>query len=76
MCVCVCVCVWPNPVAARSKAWVCGSLLACWECGFESRRGHGYVSVASATGKSLAQRSPTECGVSEYNLETSTVRWL
>jgi hypothetical protein len=25
-------------VAVRSKAWVC-CLLACWDCGFESRRG-------------------------------------
>ena len=29
----------------------------------------------SATGKSLVQRSPTECGVFECDLETSTVRW-
>jgi hypothetical protein len=26
----------PIPVAAQSKAWV-----ACWDCGFESRRRHG-----------------------------------
>jgi hypothetical protein len=34
----------PSPVAARSKGvglWP----LACWECGFEFRRGHGCVSV-------------------------------
>jgi hypothetical protein len=29
---------------------------------------------ASATDRSLVQRSPTECDVSEYDLETSTVR--
>jgi hypothetical protein len=28
----------------------------------------------SATGRPLVQRSPTECGASENNLETSTVR--
>ena len=29
-----------------------------------------------ATGRSLVQRSPTECGVSECDLETSTMSWL
>jgi acyl dehydratase len=47
--------------------------LACWDCGFQSRRAHGYLSLAnfmccqvvvSATGRSLVQRSPTDCGVS------------
>jgi len=28
----------------------------------------------SATGRSLVQRSPTECGVSERDIETSTRR--
>jgi hypothetical protein len=46
--------------------------LACWDFGFESRHGHGCLSVAnvvycevevSATGRSLVQMSPTECGV-------------
>ena len=46
---------------------------AGWDCGFESRWGHGclcLVSVVccpvqvSATGRSLVQRSPTGCGVS------------
>jgi hypothetical protein len=62
-------------------------LLACWDCGFESRLGHGclspvnvacfYVEI-SATDRSLAQRSPIECGVSECRLEASVVRrpWL
>jgi hypothetical protein len=55
--------------------------LACWDCGFESRRGHGCLSLmsvvccqeeVSATGWSLFQRSPTECGVSEVcDSETS-----
>jgi len=31
----------PIPVAARSKAWV------CCNCGFESRWGHGYLSLLS-----------------------------
>jgi len=30
----------------------------------------------SATGRSLVQRSPTECGVSECDLKTSAVRRL
>jgi hypothetical protein len=48
--------------------------LAYWDCGFESRRGHGCLSLVSvvcyqvevsATGWSLVQRSPTDCGVSK-----------
>jgi hypothetical protein len=48
--------------------------LAYWDCGFESRLGHGCLSLVSvvcfqvevsATGRSLVQRSPTECGVSK-----------
>ena len=47
--------------------------LACWDCGFESHRGHGCLSVVtvlcckveiSATNWSLVQRSPTDCGAS------------
>jgi len=48
--------------------------VAYWDCGFESRRGHGCLCPASvvccvvklevsATVRCLAQRSPTECGV-------------
>ena len=33
------------PVAARSKLWVCGSPPA--ECGFESRRGRGCLSLVN-----------------------------
>jgi len=56
--------------------------LVCWDSGFESRRGHGCLSVVivvrcqvevSATVRSLVQRSPTECCVSECDIETSTV---
>jgi len=59
--------------------------LAFWGCGFESRRGHGCLSVVSVvccevavsvTGRSLVQRSPTECGVSECNRESSITRRL
>jgi hypothetical protein len=47
--------------------------LACWDCVFESHRRHGCLSVVSvvccqvevsATGWSLVQRSPTDCGAS------------
>ena len=47
--------------------------LSCWDCGFESHRGHGCFSVVSvvcwqvevsATGWSLVQRSTTDCGAS------------
>jgi len=33
--------LFPIPVAAQSKT------LACWGCGFESRRGHGCMSVVN-----------------------------
>jgi hypothetical protein len=55
---------------------------ACWDCGFESCRGDGCLSLVrvlycrveiSVTGESLVQRSPTERGVSECDLETSTI---
>jgi hypothetical protein len=49
--------------------------LACWECGLESRRMHECLYVVSvvcceisATDRSLARRSPTECGVAECDL--------
>jgi len=46
---------------------------ACWDCGLESHRGHGCLSVVSvvccqeevsATDWLLVQRSPTDCGAS------------
>ena len=37
------ICDLPTPVVARSKAMVCGR----WDCGFESRRGHEYLSIVS-----------------------------
>ena len=56
--------------------------LACWDYGFEYRRGHGCFSLVivvcfrveiSATGWSLVHRSPTGCGVSECDFETSAL---
>ena len=56
--------------------------LACWDCGFESRQGHRCLSLLSVVccqvevsviGQSLIQRSPTECGASECDPETSTM---
>jgi hypothetical protein len=56
---------------------------ACWDCGFESRRAHGCLSLmsvmccqveVSASGWSLVQRSPTACGVSECCHKASTTR--
>ena len=53
--------------------------LTCWDCEYEFRQGHGSLSVisvvwyqleVSASGWSLVQGSPTECGVSERDRET------
>jgi len=58
---------------ARAVKGVGLTPLACWDCGFESHRGRGCLSVVSvvccqvevsATDWSLVQRSPTECGAS------------
>ena len=72
----------PAPVAAQFKAWVCGrSLLGT--VGSNPARRHGCLSPVSvvccqvrvsATDRSLVQIRPTECGVSEYDLETLTRR--
>ena len=57
--------------------------LACWNCGFESRREHRCLSLVSfvccqveayASGRSLIQRNPTECDVSECDREASIMR--
>ena len=59
-------------MAARSKAWVCGRSRA-GITGSNPTGGHGCFSVVSvvccqvevpASGLSLVQRSPTECGAS------------
>jgi hypothetical protein len=57
--------------------------LACWDCWFESRQGHGCLSPVSvvcsqvevsAPGWSVAWRSPAECGVSECDREVTVMR--
>jgi len=59
----------PIPVAVNSKMWVCGRSLSGIPCS-NPVEGHGCLSVVSivccyvkvsATGRSLVQRSPTEC---------------
>ena len=62
--------------------------LAFWDCGFESHRGHGCLSLvnvlrcqerASATGRSLVHRSPTECvslSVMRCNNNSLYLPWL
>jgi hypothetical protein len=59
---------WPRGLSVGLRP------LVYWDCGFESRRGHGCMSLVSvvccqvevsASGWSLVQRSPTECGVSK-----------
>ena len=79
----ICYCLmYTYCIAARSKLWVCGRLLA----GFVASNPAGtwtYVSrgsvvcrqvKVSASGISLVHRSPTECSVSEYDLEDSVMR--
>ena len=72
----------PIPVAARSKAWVCSRSLTGIAVS-NSARGHGCLSVVSvvccqvevsAMDRSLVQRSPTDCGVSEDDSEGSITR--
>ena len=59
----------PIPVAEQSKAWVCGRSLAV-NVGSNPAGGMSLASVlccrveVSATGRSLIQRSPTDCGMS------------
>jgi len=72
----------PIPMAVRSKAWVCGRSPA----GTASSNPAGRTNTCllwvllccqvevSATGWSLVQRSPTECGVSECVREVSIMR--
>jgi hypothetical protein len=66
------LCLLADPVATRSKAWV-----------YESRWGQGRLSLVStaccqvevsASGWSLVQSSPTECGVSECDSDSSIMR--
>ena len=51
--------------------------LACWDCDFESRRWLEYpclLSVVCWQDGSFVRRSPIERGLSECDLETSTMR--
>jgi hypothetical protein len=63
---------------ALRKMWVGLRPLAFWGCGLESRKGHRCLSLVSvvccqegfsASDWYLAQRSPTECGVSECDVK-------
>ena len=58
--------------------------LACWDCRFESHWRHGSLSLVSvlccqvevsASGRSLVEIIPTECGVSERDREAWTRPW-
>jgi hypothetical protein len=72
-------CIPPIPVSARSKTWF-------WSSSLTGIVGSNPVKVwlycvsdsctvdVSASGWSLVQRSPTECGMSEYNHEASIMR--
>jgi hypothetical protein len=69
----------PVPVVSRSEAWVCGHSLAGIVSSYPAGGidacllwGGGCCQVeVSASGWSLVQRSPTECGVSECDREAS-----
>ena len=72
----------PIPVAARSKASGCGRSLVRI-AGSNPTLGHGCVSLASfvccqaevsASGLSLVQRGPSNCGASECGREASIIR--
>jgi len=69
----------PILVTMQSEAWVCGHSLV-GIAGSNPVGGMDLVSVVccqvevSATGRSLFQRSPTDCGVSECDCEASTMR--
>jgi hypothetical protein len=69
-------------MAVRSNAWVCDGSLPMI-VGSNPALEHGVWSLVTvvccqievtASGRSLLQRSPTECGVPECDHESSTVR--
>ena len=71
---------WPIPVASRTEVWVRVRSLAgiarsnpagCMDIFVSGVWFHVEVSVVD---RSLVQRMPTECTVSECDLETSTMR--
>jgi hypothetical protein len=65
------------PLALRSKAWVCGCLVAGITGAIPAGNMDIFVSVVccqievAASGCSLVQRSLTECGMSECDPEAS-----
>jgi hypothetical protein len=63
-------------VAARSKAWVCGraGIVGSNLALDMDIRLLCVLSEVSASGRSLVQRSPTQCDVSECDREASTVK--
>jgi len=78
----LCTYVQPIPVAGRSKVWVCSRSLA-GIAGSIPVTFHGYLSFVSvvfcqvevsASSWSLAQRSPTDYRVSEYDREASIMK--
>jgi hypothetical protein len=73
---------WVRTAQYINRWWVCGRLLA-EIAGSNPTGGHGRLSIVtvvccqvevSASGWSLVQRSPTECGVSECDIEASIMR--
>jgi len=77
ICIYVCICIYADP-GGRAVL----RPLAYWDCGFESRRGCGFLSLVSvvccacASDRSLVQRSPTDSGVSECDREVSIMQRL
>ena len=68
------VCIFFSCPSGRGVQGVGLRSFACWDCGFESHQRDECLSTVSvvccqvevsATGRSLVQRSHTECGVSE-----------
>jgi hypothetical protein len=65
---------WPRRLVRGLRS------LTYWDYGFEFQRRHGFLSMlsvvccqvkVSATGRSLVQRSPAECGASECDRDAS-----
>jgi len=73
---CIYVCV---PISVTALWDVCLRPLVFWDCVLESHRGHGCLSLVNvvcvcgqvevfATGRSLVERSPTECGMTVISM--------
>jgi len=72
-----CLSQWPRGLRRGCR------VARCWNCGFEYRLGHGCLSVASVvccqlevsvSGRSLFQRRPTKCCVTECDQESWIMR--